>query len=89
MPDPSCTRRCSSPRCAPPPLPKRAARATLSVEMAREHLPKRRWAREVVVMRGGGLAGEGVGPEGDGGLCACVGAEGVAQEREREVGGWV
>ena len=38
---------------------------------------------------GGGLAGEGVRPEGGGGLKAGVGAEGVAEEGEREVGGRV
>ena len=32
-----------------------AARATLSVDTVRERLPMRRWAREVVVMRGGNL----------------------------------
>ena len=34
----------------------------------------------------GGFAGDGVHPEGDGGIRPGVGAEGVAEEGEREVG---
>ena len=49
----------------------------------------RRWATEEVVMRAGGLAGEGECPEGGGRLRSGVGAEGVAEEGESEVGGRV
>ena len=49
----------------------------------------RRWAREAVVMRGGGLAGEGVRLEGGGTLWSGVRAEGVAEEGESEIGGRV
>ena len=37
------------------------------------------WAREAVVIRVGGLAGEGVRPEGGGGFWSGVRAEGVAE----------